>query len=105
VYKGVAMKAGDMVILPTPLHGLDERAFPDPMKVDFSRKKSVHSIFGNGAHRCPGSFLARTEIKVFLQEWLPRIPDFKVKPGDKPDIRSGVNGSFFYLPLVWDVKK
>ncbi|HEY2401955.1 MAG TPA: cytochrome P450, partial [Steroidobacteraceae bacterium] len=37
VYKGVNMKAGDMVIMPTTLHGLDERAFPDPLRVDFNR--------------------------------------------------------------------
>lgn len=73
------------------------------MTVDFARKVGQHSIFGNGPHRCPGSFLARTEIKVFLQEWLQRIPEFSVKPGARPGIRSGVNGSLYSLPLVWQV--
>lgn len=101
-YKGVAFKAGDQIILSTMMHGLDERKFPDPLKVDFKRVNPIHSAFGNGPHRCPGSFLARTEIKVFLQEWTQRIPDFHVKPGETPRIRTGVNGSFYYLPLAWN---
>ena len=46
--------------------------------------------------------LARVELKILLKEWLPRIPDFRVDPNDSPRIRTGVNGSFAYLPLVWD---
>lgn len=100
-YKGIKFKAGDQIVLSTMMSGLDERLFPDPLKVDFRRKVQTHAIFGNGPHRCPGSFLARTEIKVYLQEWLKRIPDFSIKAGEKPIIRTGVNGSFCYLPLTW----
>jgi cytochrome P450 len=103
VYKGIQFKAGEQITLSAPLHGLDDRVFENPMTVDFARKVGQHSIFGNGPHRCPGSFLARTEIKVFLQEWLQRIPEFSVRPGAKPGIRSGVNGSLYSLPLVWQV--
>ena len=63
VYKGVSMKAGEMIIMPTTLHGLDERAFADPLKVDFNRPTPMHSTFGNGPHRCPGSNLGRTELR------------------------------------------
>jgi cytochrome P450 len=61
------------------------------------------AICGNAPHRCPGSFLARTEIKVYLQEWLARIPDFTIEPGALPIVRTGVNGSFHHLPLSWSV--
>jgi cytochrome P450 len=103
VFKGVQMKANDMVILPTTLAGLDERAFPNPLEVDFRRPTPIHATFGNGAHRCPGSNLGRTELKVFLQEWLPRIPDFRVAAGGHVGMRSGVNGTIYALPLEWDV--
>lgn len=102
VYKGVPLKAGDMIVLPTTLHGLDERAFPDPLAVDFDRPTPIHSTFGNGPHRCPGSNLGRTEIKVFIEEWLKRIPDFHLQPGKKIAMRSGVNGTVYGLPLAWD---
>jgi cytochrome P450 len=102
VYKSVPFKAGDMILLPTTLHGLDERAFPNPLEVDFNRPPPMHSTFGNGPHRCPGSNLGRTEIKVFLEEWLKRIPDFHLQPGEKISMRSGVNGTVYGLPLAWN---
>ncbi len=104
VYKGIQFKKGDQIHTMCNLHGLDDRCFDNPMEVDFTRKFSLHSTFGNGPHRCPGSFLARTEIRVFLEEWLKRIPDFTVTPGEQVKIRSGVNGSFTHLPLSWDVR-
>ena len=85
-------------------HGLDDRQFPDPLRVDFSRPTPIHSTFGNGVHRCPGSLLARTELKIFIEEWLKRIPDFKIKPGEMPAVRAGVNATIYSLPLVWEVK-
>ena len=103
-YKGIQFKKGDQIHTMTNLHGLDERCFDNPMEVDFTRKIGLHSTFGNGPHRCPGSFLARTEIRIFLEEWLKRIPEFCLKAGEQIRIRSGVNGSFTYLPLSWEVK-
>ena len=64
----------------------------------------MHSTFGNGAHRCPGSNLGRTELKVFMEEWLKRIPDFEIQPGGKIEMRSGVNGTLYGLPLQWKVE-
>lgn len=103
-YKGVAMRGGDQIIMPTTLHGLDDRKFDDPLKVDFSRPTPIHSTFGNGAHRCPGSLLARTELKIFLEEWLKRIPEFRIKAGVTPQVRAGVNATMVSLPLVWEVR-
>ena len=103
-YKGVAMREGDQIILPTSLHGLDDRKFDDPLRVDFSRPTPIHSTFGNGAHRCPGSLLARTELKIFLEEWLKRIPEFRLKPGTTPGVRAGINATIYSLPLVWEVE-
>lgn len=104
VYKGIEFKKGDRVSLGAPLHGLDERKFENPLEVDFSRSNSSDlATFGFGPHRCPGSFLARTELKVFLEEWLKRIPDFGVKPGDKVVFNAGRINSVNYLPLVWKV--
>jgi cytochrome P450 len=102
--KGVAMRAGDMVIMPTTLANLDERRFSNPLEVDFNRLASTHSTFGNGPHRCPGSNLGRTELKIFLEEWLPRIPEFAIDPNGTVGMRSGVNGTVYQLPLVWETR-
>lgn len=67
VYDGVTMKAGEMIIMPTTLHGLDERVFPDSLIVDFNRPTPMHSTFGNGPHRCPGSNWAGPRSKYSLK--------------------------------------
>ncbi len=102
-YEGVLLKAGDMMILPGPLHGLDDREHDDPLRVDFHRASSLHSTFGNGAHRCPGAMLARTELRVTLEEWMARIPDFAIDPDDRVELNGGIVGCVTRLPLVWDV--
>jgi cytochrome P450 len=60
-----------------------------------------HLTFGTGIHRCLGSFLARTELKVFLEEWLTRIPDFEVARGERVLTSAGVVNGTVYLPLRW----
>ena len=35
-----------------------------------------------GIHRCLGSNLARMELKVALQEWMARFPDFELADPD-----------------------
>jgi cytochrome P450 len=103
-FSGVSMKAGDVVIMPGVLHGLDEREHADPLTVDFRRKSAVHSTFGNGAHRCPGAILARTELRITLEEWLARIPDFRIMAGRQPITQGGIVGCVKELPLQWDVE-
>ena len=103
-FKGVQLKKGEMIQAPNLMFGLDDDQFEEPLKVDFHRQKKIHAAFGNGSHRCPGSFLARTEIKVFIEEWLKRIPDFEVKPGETVRMMSGPVSGLLYLPLSWDVK-
>lgn len=102
-YQGVSMKAGDLILTATAIAGLDERQYPDPMTVDFARGNKRSLVFGKGPHMCIGAFLARTELRVFLTEWLARIPHFRLKPGTTPVIVSGRANSVHYLPLVWDI--
>ena len=100
---GVQLKTGDMVLLPVTLYGLDERVYADPLKVDFARKDAAFSlVFGTGAHRCIGSFLARLELRIFLETWLQRIPEFGIAPGERAAARAGVVNSMISLPLVWE---
>lgn len=104
-YRGVQMKAGDMIIAPTALAGLDPAWNQCPARVDFARALPKHVAFGSGVHRCVGEFLARTEIRVSLEEWLKRIPEFWIAPDAKMHYSSGVNPFLNALPLVWDRSK
>ena len=103
-YKGVRFRRGEMVLPPNMLFGLDERKVDDPLKVDFSRPfPPPHAVFGNGPHSCPGAMLARREIKIFLQEWLTRIPDYTLTPGTKPVFGTGMVNGVLSLDLCWSV--
>jgi cytochrome P450 len=76
VLGGCPYKAGEMVLLPFPAANRDPRFIIDPDKIVIDRKENRHAAFGLGIHRCIGSNLARMELKVALEEWLKRIPDF-----------------------------
>jgi cytochrome P450 len=101
-YRGVSLKAGDMVCIPTQVHGLDEAINPDPMRVNFSRSRARHSAFGSGPHMCPGQELARAEVAITIQEWLKRIRDFRVAADADTNISGGVVAQVNRLVLEWD---
>ncbi len=100
-YKGIQFKEGDFILTPTTAAGLDDHHYPDAMRVDFDRADKKHLAFGRGPHQCIGSFLARTEIRVFLTEWLKRIPHFEIKSGEEPQVLPGKANRVTYLPLTW----
>jgi len=102
-YKGVNLKHGDMILLPTALHGLDEAENPDPWKIDLQRRGMSHTTFGGGPHRCAGMHLARMEVICTLEEWFNRIPEFGLAPGAKPVFHSGIVAAVDNIPLVWPV--
>jgi cytochrome P450 len=76
VVGGCPYKAGEMVLLPFPAANRDPGLIADPNKILIDRKENRHAAFGLGIHRCIGSNLARMELKVALEEWLRRIPNF-----------------------------
>lgn len=100
-WNGVKLRKNDLVLLPSALHNLDERNFPDPLKVDFGRQDGAHITFGVGIHRCLGSNIARMQLKILLEEWLKRIPDFSIAPGCEVKAQSGRTNTVTYLPLSW----
>jgi len=104
-FDGILVKAGDPIFVATALHGLDDQRWEDPMTVDLDRpsRATDFQTFGSGPHRCPGAALARSEIILFLEEWLKRIPDYRLVP-ERPMISaSGSVTGVLSLPLRWDV--
>ncbi|MES2302455.1 MAG: cytochrome P450 [Pseudomonadota bacterium] len=100
-FHGVSLKAGDMIAIPTQVHGLDGRVNDDPLTIDPSRKRARHSTFGSGPHMCPGQELARKEVAITLEEWLKRIPDFAVAETSDLSPVPGIVGALRRLELVW----
>lgn len=100
-FHGVPLKAGDMIAIPTQVHGLDPRVNPDPLAIDPARKRARHSTFGSGPHMCPGQELARKEVAITLEEWLKRIPDFALGPDSDLSPVPGIVGALRRVDLVW----
>jgi cytochrome P450 len=82
-YMGCPMKAGERVLMNFPGANRDPEVFPDADKVILDRQQNRHLAFGSGIHRCAGSNLARMELRVAVEEWLRRIPEFSVVEGGK----------------------
>jgi len=80
-YNGCPMKAGERVLLSFPAANRDPKMFDEPDKVIIDREQNRHVAFGVGIHRCAGSNLARMELRVAVEEWLARIPEFDIEPG------------------------
>lgn len=97
---GVDLKKGEIVMLLLGAANLDHRQFLEADSVDFGRERNRHIAFGGGPHRCLGSHLARMEMRVALEEWHRRIPNYQIKEGETPTY-SPIIREVQYLPLVW----
>jgi cytochrome P450 len=73
---GCPMHKGEKVLLPFGASNRDPAAWDRPDEVLIDRAANRHVSFGIGIHRCVGSNLARMELKVAMQEWLTRFPNF-----------------------------
>ena len=99
-YRGLQLREGDFVILSTPSANRDESVFENPDEVIFDRHPNPHVAFVVGPHRCLGMQLARLELRIALQEIHRRMPDYALKPGEKPVVYGGGVKGVEYLPLV-----
>jgi len=77
---GQAIEPGDWVVLLYASANRDEAVFgADAGRFDVTRPATpAHLAFGFGEHLCLGASLARVEARVFLEEFLPRFPDYEV---------------------------
>ena len=70
---GERLGAGDKVTLWWASANRDPDAFDRPDHFDLHRRPNRHLAFGHGAHFCLGVRLARTEIRVLVEELLDRV--------------------------------
>ncbi len=101
VFGGCPMKAGDKVLMNFPGANRDPEVFDDAGAVVFDRALNRHVAFGSGIHRCAGSNLARMELRVALEEWIARIPTFRVEGGRQVTWAGGQVRGPRLLPVVF----
>ncbi len=100
-WHGIQMKKGDRITAILPTCNFDPDVWDNPTEVDFKRPRRPILSFAGGVHSCMGAHLARLETKIGLQEWLKRIPTFKMKDGTTLEYRPGGVVGPEHLPLEW----
>ena len=84
---GCPVAKRDWVLLPFPAANRDPDAFEDADQFVLDRERNRHVAFGLGIHRCIGSNLARMELRVAIEEWLARVPDYELADSDPAAVR------------------
>ena len=83
-FGGQMLKEGDELLLMYASANRDPEHFDAPDTYDVARKRNQHLAFGLGTHFCLGASVARMELRIFFEELLRRLPDFRLAAGDAP---------------------
>jgi len=84
---GCRIPAGSIVQLAIAAANRDPARFESPNDIDLDQADRGHLAFGGGIHRCLGSHLARRELRLVVEEFHKRIPDYEVAPGAQPEVQ------------------
>jgi cytochrome P450 len=98
---GVAMRAGDRLLIRFDSANRDDARFADADELVFDPPRPGHVGFGLGIHRCLGAHLARIQITVAFERLLARITNLRMASDDiqwHPGISNGPRG----LPVRFD---
>ncbi|MBJ19477.1 MAG: cytochrome P450 [bacterium] len=98
--QGQAIPKGSRVHMAFAAANRDERAFPDAQLLDPSRSPNPHLAFSLGVHFCLGARLARTEMRIVLEELLARFPEYEVIPERWVRLQSDAARGFSFLPFI-----
>ena len=93
---------GDYIIYNLGGANRDPAVFQCPEKIDIGRHPNPHLSFAKGLHHCLGLHLARLNLRIAVETFVTRIPDFSVAPEFKPHFLGGITRSLIELPLTFD---
>ncbi|MFN3375890.1 MAG: cytochrome P450/oxidoreductase [Burkholderiaceae bacterium] len=100
VVGGVPIPQGGKLLLVQASANFDPRHFENPDEVDVYRESAVeHLSFGYGAHQCMGKNIARMQMRVFIEEFVRRLPHMRLVPGQRLEYLS--NTSFRGPASLW----
>ncbi|MEU2158492.1 cytochrome P450 [Streptomyces sp. NPDC019396] len=84
VIGGVSVPRGATVVIASAIADRDPGRFPEPDRLDITRRDNTHLAFGHGIHYCLGAPLARLEGQIAIGTVLRRLPGLAlaVPPGE-----------------------
>jgi cytochrome P450 len=80
---GVDLPAGAAVFVAFGSANRDDARYDRPDAFDITRPRTRHMTFGHGVHGCPGSQLAREQLRITLETLTRRLPGLRLAP-DQP---------------------
>jgi cytochrome P450 len=100
---GVTLRAGETALIHLPSVNRDPERFPDPDRLDITRRAMGHLTFSHGIHQCLGQQLARQELKVGFTTLLREFPDLRlaVDPDEIPMRENMTIYGVHELPVAW----
>jgi cytochrome P450 len=100
---GQLVRAGEGVFALCASANRDERAFPDPDRLDISRRARHHVAFGFGPHQCLGQNLTRIELQIVYRTLFERLPELRLaaEVADLPFKHDGFAFGLYSLPVAW----
>ncbi|MGP8058114.1 MAG: cytochrome P450 [Acidimicrobiales bacterium] len=98
-FDGVAVPAGQPVLLLTGSATRDEREYEDPDRFDVGRTPGLALGFGHGIHTCLGAALARLESRVALEEWAARYRAFEIDEAGLARVQMANVAGFSSVPV------
>jgi cytochrome P450 len=103
--RGQTIRKGDKVVVWFASANRDPEVFPDPHRFDITRppSRNLHAAFGRGGpHFCLGAHLAALEIRVLMEEFVPRVAAVRLA-GPPRRVRSNFANGLKTLPVEVDL--
>ncbi len=77
--RGMKIRKGQLVAAMLGAADRDPEQFPDPDRLDITRRDNYHVAFGSGIHFCLGAPLARLESQIALKLLIQRCPSMRLE--------------------------
>jgi len=100
---GQTIRAGESLCLLYPSANRDAEFFEDPDTFKIDRSPNPHVGFGIGEHFCLGANLARLEIRIFLEQLIPRLEEVDLA-GPFERMRSSFLGGVKRMPIRYKLR-
>ncbi|WOX13497.1 cytochrome P450 [Streptomyces sp. N50] len=102
VLAGTELPAGATLFVAFGAANRDEERHARADTFDITRTPTRHLAFGFGVHSCPGSQLAREQLRLTLEELTTRLPGLRLAPDRPVTMRpTMIHRSPYALHLTW----
>lgn len=101
--RGQQLHEGDRLMLLYQSANRDADVFDAPEEFRLDRKPNRHIAFGFGPHMCIGQNLAKLELRIILEELLPRITSIEVI-GPRKVVQTNFVGGLRHLPMRLELR-